>query len=192
VIQSEIVGDASTAARAAVEAAARLGYEPHLLGTAFAGEAREFGRFWAQLACAASDGYSEIHAPACIIGAGEMTVVVRGDGVGGRNTEMAAAAAFELSGHDGVAVASLATDGDDGISEAAGGVVVGDTISLLTANRLNPEDFLARNDTRDFLAASGGLIVTGQTGTNVNDLYLALINETNLSSPRTPGEIPPA
>jgi len=175
VVQSEIVGDAATAARAATEAAVQLGYKPHLLGTAFAGDAREFGRFWAQLACAASNGYSDIQPPACVVGTGEMTVVVRGDGAGGRNTEMAAAAAIELSGHGGVAVASLATDGDDGISGAAGGVVVGDMISRLTAKGFNPEDLLARNDTRAFLEASGGLIVTGQTGTNVNDLYLALI-----------------
>jgi hydroxypyruvate reductase len=104
-----------------------------------------------------------------------MTVMVRGDGIGGRNTEMAAAAAIEIDGIDGVAIASLATDGDDGVSEATGGVVVGDSASRVRDAGLDPAELLAENDTRAFLDASGGLIVTGQTGINVNDLYLALI-----------------
>jgi hydroxypyruvate reductase len=85
------------------------------------------------------------------------------------------AAALEIDGIDGVAIASLATDGDDGVSEAAGGVVVGDSVSRLREAGLDPGALLAENDTRAFLEATGGLIITGQTGVNVNDLYLALI-----------------
>lgn len=176
VIRSIIVGDAATAARAAGEAANRLGYASYLLGTEFTGDARGFGRFWGQLAVSSRMGRSTINPQSCILGTGEMTVIVQGNGSGGRNTEMAASAAFEIAGCDGIAVASLATDGDDGTSGAAGGVVVGDTIRELTAKGLDAESILKKNDTRRFLDESGGLIITGQTGTNVNDLYLTLIN----------------
>jgi hydroxypyruvate reductase len=88
---------------------------------------------------------------------------------------MAAAAALEIAGIDGVAVASLATDGDDGVTHAAGGVVVADSVARVRGAGLDPSRLLAQNDTQAFLEASGGLVVTGQTGINVNDLYLALI-----------------
>ncbi len=177
VIQTEVVGDAQLAVRAAADAAATLGYRPFLVGTRFAGEAREFGRFWSQMAASASHGSSGFTLPCCIVGAGEMTVTVRGDGIGGRNTEMAAAAALEIAGESDIVIGSLATDGDDGSSEAAGGTVDGQSVRRLIDHGLNPRELLDRNDTRRFLEASDGLIVTGQTGTNVNDLYLALIGE---------------
>ncbi len=175
VLASVVIGDAAAAANAAIDAAARQGYKPLLLGAEFTGEAREFAHFWSELARATRLGASSAERPACLIGAGETTVTVRGDGIGGRNTEMAAAAALEIDGIDGVAIASLATDGDDGVSEAAGGVVVGDSVSRLREAGLDPGALLAENDTRAFLEATGGLIITGQTGVNVNDLYLALI-----------------
>jgi hydroxypyruvate reductase len=170
-----VVGDSSTAMDAAAQAAGDNGYNPVVYGSTFHGEAREFARFWSTLAVSAVNFDSSIPPDACLIAAGEMTVTVRGDGVGGRNTEMAAAAAIEIDGIDGVAIASLATDGDDGVSEATGGVVVGDSASRVRDAGLDPAELLAENDTRAFLDASGGLIVTGQTGINVNDLYLALI-----------------
>ncbi len=175
--QTVVVGDANLAARAAESAAKRLGYRPVLLGTLFAGDAYEFGRFWAQLAKSIAVGASSIEFPVCLIGAGEMTVMVRGSGSGGRNTEMAASAALEIDGSEEIAIASLATDGDDGSSLAAGGVVDGNTIRRLRDKLFDPRDFLERSDTRAFLDADDGLIVTGQTGINVNDLYLALIGD---------------
>lgn len=177
VTQTVVVGDATLAARASAAAAAQLGYRPFLLGVDFAGDARAFGRFWAQLAYSVSSGASTIQTPACIIGAGEMTVAVHGDGKGGRNTEMAVSAALEIDGKEGIAIASLATDGDDGSSQAAGGVVDGETMSVLRGLGLDPRESLTRNDTGALLEASGNLIVTGQTGTNVNDLYIALIGD---------------
>ncbi len=177
VVQNVVVGDASLAAKVAGEAATQLGYRAVIVGTTFAAEAREFGRIWAQIAVSAAHGGTEFSPPCCIVGAGEMTVTVRGGGAGGRNTEMAAAAALEIDGEPNVVVASLATDGDDGSSQAAGGIVNGATVRRLRDARLNPRDLLDRNDTRQFLESSGGLVLTGQTGTNVNDIYLALIGE---------------
>lgn len=175
VVQSVIVGDARLAARAAQAAATLAGYRTFLTGARFAGDAREFGHFWAQLALAADQGPSSIPSPVCLIGAGEMTVNVNGDGRGGRNTEMASSASFDIAGNSNIVIASLATDGDDGSSGAAGGVVNGETIQVLLDQGVDPQSFIDRSDTRAFLESSGGLIVTGQTGTNVNDLYLALV-----------------
>ena len=177
VVQTTVVGDAALAARAASQAAADLGYRPYQVGVRFAGEAREFGRFWSQLALSTAHGDTNFERPCCIIGAGEMTVTVRGNGVGGRNTEMAAAAALEIQGESEIAIASLATDGDDGFSQAAGGVVDGQTVRRLLDQGIDPAELLDQNDTRPFLEAANGLIVTGQSGTNVNDLYLSLISK---------------
>ncbi len=177
VVQNVVIGDAALAARAAAVAAERLGYRPRIAGTLFAGEAREFARFWAQMAISASHGTSSITPPCCVIGAGEMTVTVRGDGEGGRNTEMTAAAALEIAGEQNVVIASLASDGDDGSSKSAGGIVNGESVKRLLNQSLDPGELLEQNNTRRFLEACDGLVVTGQTGTNVNDLYLALIGE---------------
>ncbi|HEU5423261.1 MAG TPA: DUF4147 domain-containing protein [Nitrolancea sp.] len=175
VVWSEVLADAARAARAATEAARERGYQAMLLATRFEGEAPDFGGFWTQLALGVARGEFALARPACLVGAGEMTVTVRGAGRGGRNTEMALAAALMLSGQRGVAVASLATDGDDGSSGAAGGVVTGASVAAAEAAGLDPRRLLEANDSARFLAACGGLIVTGATGTNVNDLYLALI-----------------
>jgi glycerate 2-kinase len=112
----------------------------------------------------------------CLLAGGETTVTVRGDGRGGRNQEMAVAAARPLSAFPVEAVmAALATDGIDGASEAAGGIA--DRTSLARAALLAlapPEAFLAASDSNGFLAPLGDLIVTGPTGTNVVDLTVLL------------------
>ncbi len=175
VLQSLILADAGLAADGAAGAAREIGYTPVVLGTRFEGEAREFGRFWAAIARHARLTDGPFQRPACLIGTGELTVTVRGDGTGGRNTEMALAAALEIADVPGVAIASLATDGEDGVTGAAGGVVTGSSIDLALRTGLDPAALLANNDSLRFLDATSGLVVTGPTGTNVNDLYLALI-----------------
>lgn len=175
VLDSLVLADASTAARAASLAAQHLGYTPAVLATDFSGEAREFARFWAALARQDRRAGAPFPLPACLIGTGETTVTVRGRGIGGRNTEMATAAALAIEGIEGIAIASLATDGDDGLSDAAGGVVVGSSLARARDAGVHGQAALDANDTARFLAAAGGLLVTGPTGTNVNDLYLALL-----------------
>jgi hydroxypyruvate reductase len=173
--QSLILADAGMAADGAAGAAREIGYTPVVLGTRFEGEAREFGRFWAAIARHARLTGGPFQRPACLIGTGELTVTVRGDGTGGRNTEMALAAALEIADVPGVAIASLATDGEDGVTGAAGGVVTGSSVSLALRTGLDPVALLENNDSLRFLDATSGLVVTGSTGTNVNDLYLVLI-----------------
>jgi hydroxypyruvate reductase len=112
----------------------------------------------------------------CLLAGGETTVTVRGHGQGGRNQELAVAAAQALEGFPVPAVvASLASDGVDGASDAAGGIVDDTTIARATRLGLAPASvFLASSDTRNFLGPLGDLILTGPTGTNVADI-VALI-----------------
>ncbi len=113
--------------------------------------------------------------PLCILQGGETTVTVAGDGHGGRNSEFALAAAQELDGTRGIVVASLATDGGDGPTDAAGAVATSHTMAQARALGLDAATFLARNDAYTFFAQVGGLVRPGPTGTNVNDMMVALI-----------------
>ncbi len=131
------------------------------------GEAREQARCWVdELERAGVDA---------IVGGGEMTVTVRGDGIGGRNTEFALAAAIELDrrGIDAT-LASLASDGQDGSIDAAGAIVDGETVPLLRSVGVEPNLALDSNDSGTALGAIGALVVPGPTGTNVNDVYIAI------------------
>ena len=110
-----------------------------------------------------------------IIGGGELTVTVTGDGAGGRNTELALAAAIELERRDmAVTVASLASDGQDGGVDAAGAVVDGDTVARLREAGIDPAKALADNDSGAALGTIGALVAPGPTGTNVNDVYIGI------------------
>jgi glycerate 2-kinase len=159
---------------AAAEAAAR-GFAPVVLTRALTGEAREAGRAVAAAARAIKDGKGTAAPPACLLAGGETTVTVRGSGKGGRNQELALAAAVEIQGLPGLLVASFATDGKEGNTDAAGAFASGRTVRDGRAAGLDPSACLAANDSHRFLAAAGDLIVTGPTGTNVNDITLALV-----------------
>lgn len=105
---------------------------------------------------------------------GEATVEVTGDGTGGRNTEMALAAAITLEGDDDWVIASLASDGDDGNSGAAGAIADGGTVERAREAGFDPVEALRRNDSATVFRETGGLVETGPTGTNVNDVYVAV------------------
>ena len=172
-VENMIIGDVRRAARAAARVATDLGFKTHLLTTHLEGEAREVGRVVAALAKDAAPG-------TCLILGGETTVTVSGDGRGGRNQELALAAALSLDGWEHVAVASFATDGEDGPTDAAGAIITGHTIAQARAAGLLAHKFLQRNDSYTFFNALAehhgiaSLIQTGPTGTNVNDLCLIL------------------
>jgi hydroxypyruvate reductase len=112
--------------------------------------------------------------PCCIIAGGETTVTVRGEGRGGRNQELALAASFSLRGVRDVLLASVGTDGNDGPTDAAGAVVDGSTLERAARAGLEAARFLRENDSYTFFDRAGGLIRTGPTNTNVNDLYVLL------------------
>ena len=164
-------GDGLDAARRRAEA---LGLRVHVLPE-LSGEAREVGaRLGALVRRIARDG-SPVARPACVLAAGETTVVVRGAGRGGRNQEVALAAAVEMDGLDGAALASFATDGVDGPTDAAGAMVDGATLARARSRGLAPDRYLADNDAYSFFEGVGGLIRTGPTGTNVADIVVAVV-----------------
>ncbi len=112
--------------------------------------------------------------PACLVLGGETTVTLRGEGKGGRNQEMALAAALSLANWEDILIAFLATDGTDGPTDAAGAFADGSTVARATRLGLDAEAHLARNDSYNFFQKLDDLILTGPTNTNVNDLVLIL------------------
>jgi len=163
-----IVGDNRRAVAAAAREAARLGFVTRTLTTRLAGEARHAGPRLVSKLAASRTGI-------CLLASGETTVTVRGTGSGGRNQELVVASVRGLEAIAPAVLASLASDGTDGRSDAAGGIA--DDRTLARARRAGlaaPEAFLLANDTTGFLAALGDLIVTGPTGTNVLDLTVLL------------------
>ena len=180
-VQYVIVGSNRLAALAAAEQARQLGFHALLLSTYIEGEAREVARVAAALAKGVRAHGDPLPPPACLVWGGETTVTVRGHGTGGRNQELALAAALALDGWPGVLVMALATDGTDGPTAAAGAIVTGETVARARALGLDPRAALEANDSYSLFDALGdrpsGLIRTGPTGTNVNDLLLVLVGE---------------
>ena len=170
-VHTQIIGSVRELCRAAEERCRVLGYEPILLTDRLDCEAREAGRFLANIL--------RTHAPEgkklAFLAGGETVVHLTGPGLGGRNQELALAAAPGLAGLAGAALISVGSDGTDGPTDAAGGYVDGDTLAALDRLGLNVHEVLADNDAYHALEAVGGLIKTGPTGTNVNDICIALL-----------------
>ncbi len=165
-----VIASNQQAAQAAVHEAESLGFNSLLLTTFLQGEARQAGRTLAAIARQMNTSGQPVSRPACLVTGGETTVSLRGDGLGGRNTELALAAVPGLAGLEKCLLVSLATDGGDGPTDSAGAVVSGETLERAARLKLSPEDFLARNDSYHYFEKLGDLIKTGPTQTNVNDL----------------------
>ncbi|MCP4196035.1 MAG: DUF4147 domain-containing protein [Proteobacteria bacterium] len=169
-VQNTIIGSNKYAANAAAHTARGYGLNTHIVTTTLEGEARDVGREAALLAKELVAHGRPIPRPACLILGGETTVTVRGTGKGGRNQELALAAAIGIDGLKEVIIVALSTDGEDGPTDAAGGVATGDTISLARAERMNPVRYLENNDSYAFFDTLDDLIKIGPTQTNVADL----------------------
>jgi hydroxypyruvate reductase len=174
-VQHVVVGSNRLAALAALERARQLGFDALLLSTYVEGEAREAAKVAAALAKGIRAHGDPLPSPACLVWGGETTVTVRGEGKGGRNQELALAAALALDGWPDVLVMALATDGTDGPTDGAGAVITGETVARAHAMGLDPWAALEANDSYLFFDALGDLIRTGPTGTNVNDLLFVLV-----------------
>jgi glycerate 2-kinase len=170
-----IVGNNRSASLAAGEYLRAAGLNTLLLTATLEGEARQAGIMLASIAREVSASANPVPKPAGIIAGGETTVIVSGNGLGGRNQEIPLAASLKLGGLDGVVVASLTTDGVDGPTDAAGAIADGKTLVRATKAGLKPERFLAENDSYDFFSKLGDLIFTGPTGTNVNDVSVIVV-----------------
>lgn len=173
-VVNAFIGSNRIAAQAAVSAAQAAGFETHLLSTFVEGEAREVARVVAGLAKGLARDEGNFNRPACLIFGGETTVTLKGDGKGGRNQEMALAAAIALAGWSDILVVCLGTDGTDGPTDAAGAIADGTTVARAEVLGLDALDYLGRNDSYHFFKALDDLILTGPTNTNVNDLTIIL------------------
>jgi hydroxypyruvate reductase len=169
-VTNVVVASNDLAAAGAIETARQQGFEAMLLTTYVEGEAREVGRVVAALAREVAASGRPLQRPCCLVLGGETTVTVRGQGRGGRNQELALAAALPIAGLADLIVVSLATDGNDGPTDAAGALVDGTTLERARALGLDPHRALADNDSYAFFEQLGDLLLTGPTNTNVNDL----------------------
>jgi len=170
-----VVGNNRLASLAACEHSKLRGLNSLLLTAILEGEARQVGTVLATIAREVVSSGNPVKKPACIVAGGETTVTVTGKGRGGRNQEIALAAAMKLGDMDGVVIASLTTDGVDGPTDAAGAIVDGKTLARASRKGLVPERFLADNDSYNFLSKLGDLVLTGPTGTNVNDVSVIIV-----------------
>ena len=166
--QSIVTGSVRQLVDAAARTCKRLGYDVEILTDCLQSEARDAGRWLAREALVRSG-------PRALLAGGETVVHVMGPGLGGRNQELALSAAAQIAGQRALAIFSFGSDGTDGPTDAAGGYVDGQTQAALARQGISIPDVLARNDAYHALEACGGLIKTGPTGTNVNDLSVALL-----------------
>jgi glycerate-2-kinase len=173
-VWNEIIAHNRAAVAAVARAAQEAGLRPLVLSTSLTGDARAIATVFGALAREIRASHRPVRRPACVIAGGELTVTVRGAGRGGRAQEFALAAALEIAGLPRTWVAAWGTDGIDGPTDAAGAVVDGATVARAIRAGLDPAEFLRQNNSYAFFKRLGGHIVTGPTGTNVNDLYLLL------------------
>ena len=171
-VHTQINGSVRELCSAAASVCRELGYEPVMLTDQLCCQAREAGSF---LASILKTHASDARALAFIAG-GETVVKLTGPGKGGRNQEIALSAAAGIAGLERAAVFSVGSDGTDGPTDAAGGYADGDTCRELLEQGITIDAVLQDNDAYHALEKTGGLIITGPTGTNVNDVAVALLN----------------
>ena len=164
-------GGVANLCRSAVQCCEKLGFRTVFLTDRLDTEARYAGEFLSSVAISHSSAYVKT----AIIAGGETVVHVKGEGKGGRNQEFALSASLRISGRNNIVIFALGSDGTDGPTDAAGGCVDGNTRTQIESKGIDPYESLERNDSYNALAAADSLIVTGPTGTNVNDLYVALV-----------------
>lgn len=169
-----IAGSVAALCSAAEKAVRELGYVPLLLTTTLSCEARDAGAFLASVAREIRSSGNPLKPPCAILLGGETVVHLKGKGMGGRNQELALAAAAGIRGLADTVVISVGSDGTDGPTDAAGGLVDGETVPAISGLGLDLEKILADNDSYHGLDACGCLVRTGPTGTNVNDLTILL------------------
>ncbi len=172
---SHVIGNNALAIAAARETAHQLGYNTLVLTSRMQGEAREVASALTAIALEVVAADRPVPRPACIICGGETTVTLRGDGKGGRNQELALAAAMQLENQNAVTLLSGGTDGTDGPTDAAGALADGSTLERARQQHLPAAEYLARNDSYHFFQALDDLLITGPTQTNVMDLQIILV-----------------
>ncbi|MFN4268852.1 MAG: glycerate kinase, partial [Fervidobacterium pennivorans] len=174
-IETYIIGSVKVSCDKAMEKARELGFNTIILTTQLNCEAKEAGRFLAAIGKEILENNRPIPKPAAVILGGETVVHVKGNGKGGRNQELALSFAIEIEGLEKIALCSFGTDGTDGPTDAAGGIVDGQTCEKIRKAGYSPEKLLENNDSYNALKIANDLLITGPTGTNVNDLIVMLV-----------------
>ena len=173
-VKTIVTGSVRSLCESAAKAAKELGFKPYILTTMLNCEAAEAGRFLASIAADTVAGINHFQRPCAIIAGGETVVNLKGTGKGGRNQELALSAAAGIVDLENTLIFSLGSDGTDGPTDAAGGMVDGSTVAELKQSNSDLDKILANNDAYHGLKAVDGLIITGPTGTNVNDVSVIL------------------
>ncbi|ACM23345.1 glycerate kinase [Thermotoga sp. RQ7] len=174
-VEIHVLGNVQKVCEAAKKIATEKGFNSEILTTTLDCEAKEAGRFIASIMKEIKFRDRPLEKPAAVIFGGETVVHVKGNGLGGRNQELALSAAIALEGVEGVVLCSVGTDGTDGPTDAAGGIVDGRTAKILKEMGEDPVEYLENNDSYNALKKAGALLKTGPTGTNVNDLIIGLV-----------------
>lgn len=174
-IKNVIIANNMKALLAMAEKASKLGLKPMIVTSYLEGEAREVGKVIGSIARQILQYGSPINPPCMLLFGGETTVTVRGNGVGGRNQELALSIAMMLSNAPNVIFASIGSDGIDGNSDAAGAIVDGDALKEAEEAGLSPSAYLENNDSNNFFERLKRAIHTGLTGTNVNDIAILAV-----------------
>lgn len=174
-VHNLVVGSNRLALEAARDAARELGYRPVILSSEVAGDVEDFSAAVERAVKEVELSGKPVSPPACLLWGGETTVKIRGSGTGGRNQELALRVAVRIAGRRKVSFLSGGTDGTDGPTDTAGAFVDGETVSRAEKMEVSPLVSLENNDSFTFFNKVGGHLYTGPTGTNVMDLYLALV-----------------
>jgi glycerate 2-kinase len=174
-VHNVVIGNNRSASTSACEHLKRAGLNAILLTATLEGEAKHVGTVLGSVASEVIASGNPVCKPTGIVAGGETTVIVEGNGLGGRNQEIPLAAAWKISKLNGAVVASLSTDGIDGPTDAAGAIADGKTLIRGARLGLTPENYLSNNDSYHFFSKLDDLILTGPTGTNVNDVTIILV-----------------
>ena len=174
-VKNIIVCNNASALETAARVAEKRGARAVVLGSYIEGEAREVGKVLASIGRAAAHSKVPAEPPVLVVAGGETTVTVKGEGRGGRNQELTLAASLKIKGEVGVVVCSIGTDGVDGDTDAAGAIAYGNTAERGMLMGIDPQEALDRNDSYGFFSRVGGLVFTGPTLTNVNDIMLVSV-----------------
>ncbi len=172
---NHIIGNNYLALKAAEKEARKRGYNTLILTSVLEGDTTECARFHTAIAKEIVKSGNPVARPACILSGGETTVIIRGNGKGGRNQEFALVAALEIEGLNSVCILSGGTDGTDGPTDAAGAFATGNTINRAECLKLDARSYLENNNSYEFFKALGDLLITGPTRTNVMDLRIILV-----------------
>jgi len=173
-VKNIVIGNNRLACTAALRRIKEEGLNVLFLTSFMEGESRHIGTFFGALGRELIASDKPIPSPAGIVAGGETTVTVTGNGIGGRNQEIALSAALKIAGANGMVLASASTDGIDGPTDAAGAIVDGNTVRRSRELGLNPMDYLNNNDSYTYFSKLNDLIITGPTRTNVCDITILI------------------